>query len=317
MTAAPAAPYGVRAWSVWTTTARVATSDPAALDEAVGCVQTVLHEVDDAANRFRPDSEISRLNASTGTAAAKLSPVLCALLRAALNAAAATDGLVDPTVASALDDLGYDRTITAVFDSHGGAIPTQVRRPVGWRHITLDESRCTVHLPRGCRLDLGATAKAWAADTAASIAADRTGTGVLVSLGGDLAVAGPPPGDGWLVTVADDHARPRADDPQVLVRCGGLATSSTTTRTWARAGKQLHHIIDPRTAQPSDGPWRTVSVAAGSCVDANTAATSAIIAGEAALRWLTDLNLPARLVGRGGQIHTVSGWPAVASQVAS
>ena len=317
MTAAAADLYGVHSWPVWTTTARVATSDPAALDEAVACVQDVLHEVDDAANRFRPDSEISVLNATTGTGAKQLSPVLCALLGAALNAAAATDGLVDPTVAGALDDLGYDRTFTAVSDSQGRAVPTQVRRPVGWRHITLDESRRTVQLPAGCRLDLGATAKAWAADAAAMAAADRTGVGVLVSLGGDLAVAGPAPDHGWPVTIADDHARPRPDDPTVLVRSGGLATSSTTTRTWARAGRQLHHLIDPRTARPADSPWRTVSVAAGSCVDANTATTAAIIAGEAALEWLIDMHLPARLVGHDGLVRTLTGWPAVAAQAAS
>jgi thiamine biosynthesis lipoprotein len=164
------------------------------------------------------------------------------------------------------------------------------------------------------RLDLGATAKAWAADRSAARLATALGCGVLVSLGGDIAVAGETPPGGWRVRVQDVTGRP--EDPPVgpsavvAIRDGGLATSSTTARRWRRGGDVLHHILDPRTGLPAPPCWRTVSVAAASCADANTASTAAIIRGRDAPGWLTSLGLPARLVDEAGNVHTVGGWPA-------
>jgi thiamine biosynthesis lipoprotein len=140
--------------------------------------------------------------------------------------------------------------------------------------------------------------------------AARTGCGVLVSLGGDVAVAGPPPGDGWQVRVTDDHAA-AADEPgqTVTIRTGGLATSSTTVRTWTAGGRKQHHIIDPRTGEPVNSCWRTVSIAAATCADANIASTAAIIRGEAAPGWLAAAGLPARLVRHDGTVLRTPGWP--------
>jgi thiamine biosynthesis lipoprotein len=102
-----------------------------------------------------------------------------------------------------------------------------------------------------------------------------------------------------------------ADGPSqvVTMRDGGLATSSTVARRWRRGGDVLHHILDPRTGLPAAPVWRTVSVAATTCADANTAATAAIIRGRQALPWLGGLGLPARLVSQDGVIHTVNAWP--------
>jgi thiamine biosynthesis lipoprotein len=96
----------------------------------------------------------------------------------------------------------------------------------------------------------------------------------------------------------------------VAIRDGGLATSSTTARRWQRGGDVLHHILDPRTGLPAAPVWRTVSVAAASCADANTAATAAVIRGRQAPAWLASLSLPARLVEPDGTVLTVAGWPA-------
>ncbi len=156
------------------------------------------------------------------------------------------------------------------------------------------------------RLDLGATAKALASDRAADAAARAAGCGVLVSLGGDVAVRGPAPGDGWPIGVADDH-RARGPVPTVLVRGGGLATSSTTQRRWRRGGQVVHHILDPRTGLPPEPVWRTVSVAAASCVAANTFSTAAIVWGAEAPDRLRGV--PARLVGEDGDVVTTGGWP--------
>jgi len=142
------------------------------------------------------------------------------------------------------------------------------------------------------------------------IIAAEAGSSVLVSLGGDIAVAGPPPADGWRVRVTDDHAAgPEAPGQTVTIGSGGLATSSTTVRAWAVGGRRMHHIINPATGEPARSCWRTVSVAAASRVDANTASTAAIIRSAAALPWLRDAGLPARLVREDGSVETTAGWP--------
>ena len=133
---------------------------------------------------------------------------------------------------------------------------------------------------------------------------------MLVSLGGDVAVAGTPPPEGWQIRVADDHAAPPdAPGQTVTITSGGLATSSTTVRAWTVAGRPVHHIIDPATGEPASSCWRTVSVAAGTCTDANTASTAAIIRSAAAPAWLRDMGLPARLVRHDGTVETTAGWP--------
>jgi len=96
----------------------------------------------------------------------------------------------------------------------------------------------------------------------------------------------------------------------VTVHDGGLATSSTKVRAWSRGSARLHHIIEPSTGMPVGSCWRTVSVAAATCVDANTASTAAIIRAERAPGWLASQHLPARLAGHGGEIVMVAGWPA-------
>lgn len=141
------------------------------------------------------------------------------------------------------------------------------------------------------------------------------GGGVLVSLGGDVAVAGLPPDEGWHVQIAENSRAPITRDGETIaIRSGGVATSSTTVRRWRRGGIELHHIIDPATGLPAIGPWRTVSVVAGNCVDANIAATAAIVRGVAATAWLELAGLPARLVDRSGDVRRVGGWPPASAQ---
>jgi thiamine biosynthesis lipoprotein len=233
--------------------------------------------------------------------------VLLEALAVALRAAELTDGAVDPTVGLALLRAGYDRDFAAMGAGSAPRPDVRVVRAT-WRDVTVDRARGLVTLPPGVRLDLGATAKALAADRAAVAAVEATGgVGVLVSLGGDLAVAGPEPLDGWLVKVAEDHrAAPDAPGQTITIRSGGLATSSVTVRRWDAAA---HHIIDPATGRPAAAPWRTVSVAAASCVDANVASTAAIVRGADAPGWLASCGLPARLVARDGAVLTLGGWP--------
>jgi FAD:protein FMN transferase len=310
---------GTDTFSVFGTTAALLVSEPGRLDDARAVADVELAAVDLACSRFRPDSELSRLNASGG-AVTGITELFAELIEAALRAARLTDGDVDPTCGHALAEIGYDRDFTVLqaagLQAAGTPSPLSPRlsrRVPGWRSVRLDRRRLLAQLTNGAQLDLGATAKAWAADRCAGIIAAKTGSGVLVSLGGDIAVAGPPPvgGGGWGVRVTDDHAAgPDAPGQTVTIRSGGLATSSTTVRTWAVGGQRVHHIINPATGQPAASCWRTVSVAAGSCVDANTASTAAIIRSEAALPWLQNAGLPARLVRQDGSVETTAGWPS-------
>ena len=302
---------GRDSFEVFGTTAVLLVTSPPVIGLARDIAAELLAEVDLACSRFRPDSELSRLNAAPGQEVS-VSEVFADLLAAALRAARLTGGTVDPTCARALAGLGYDRDF-ALVRAAGDAPPrlTGTVGPVpGWRRVHLDRSARRVRVDGGAQLDLGATAKAWAADTAAARIASRAGCGVLVSLGGDVCVAGPPPDDGWQVRVTDDHAAPAGAPGQtVTISTGGLATSSTTVRAWRVGGRPVHHIIDPATGEPARSCWRTVSVAAGSCADANTASTAAIIRSAAAPDWLHDLGLPARLVRHDGTVETTAGWP--------
>ncbi|MBO0776944.1 MAG: FAD:protein FMN transferase, partial [Actinobacteria bacterium] len=277
-----------------------------------------LAAVDLACSRFRPDSEILSLErARPGrTVPVRVSPLLAEAIGVALRAARVTGGDVDPTVGRAMNAIGYDRDFPLVR-ADGRALKLRATAVAGWRQVGFDAAARLVSLPPGVRLDLGATAKAWAADRSASGIAAALGCGVLVSLGGDIAVAGPAPEGGWRVRVQDVSGRPEdppAGPAAVVAICrGGLATSSTAARRWHRGGDVLHHILDPRTGLPAAAVWRTVSVAAASCVDANTASTAAIIRGRAAPGWLAGLGLPARLVDEAGSVLTVAGWPSEGS----
>jgi FAD:protein FMN transferase len=229
------------------------------------------------------------------------------------DAARDTGGVIDPTVGDALCALGYDRDFSLVAPN-GPPVTVSVRPVPGWWRIEFDRANRRLRMPPGTRLDLGATAKAWAADRAAARIAERLRCGVLVSLGGDIATAGPVPEGGWRVRVQDVTGDP--EDPPtgptqtIALRGGALATSSTTARRWERGGAVLHHIIDPRSGLPAPTVWRTVSVAARTCVAANTASTAAIIRGRAAVSALSREQVPARLVGLDGAVATTGGWPA-------
>jgi FAD:protein FMN transferase len=278
-----------------------------ALGDALALARAEVDALDRACSRFRADSELAAVNRSAGEDV-PVGPLLLAAVEASLRAASATDGLVDPTVGPTLAALGYDRDFRLVATSPQGTF--EVRPATGWQRVRVDRRAATVGIPRGAALDLGAVAKAFAADRIAGRVHAVTGTRVLVSLGGDVAVAGAPPG-GWAVLVADDHRGVDGTGQTVGVSHGGLATSSTTVRRWRAGGRDVHHIVDPGTGAPAAEHWRTVSVAAATCVDANAAATAAIVLGRAAPAWLERLGLGARLVRLDGEVAFTRGWPAV------
>jgi thiamine biosynthesis lipoprotein ApbE len=308
------------AWRALGMLIQLGVTDPARLAPARELLDAELAALDLACSRFRPDSELVAVgNAARGAPGPVTVPVSLLLAEAvevSLRAAELTDGDVDPTVGGVMAALGYDRDFAELQAATTATIvgTVGIRTIPGWRSVSVDVAARKLTVPADARLDLGATVKGWAADCAAAKIADRLGCGVLVSLGGDTAVAGPPPAEaGWPIRV-QDATMPLEETPDgpsqvVSIRDGGLATSSTAARRWHHGGDVLHHILDPRTGLPAAPVWRTVSVAAATCADANTAATAAIIRGDRAPAWLTSLNLPARLVSQDGAVRAVAGWP--------
>ena len=315
---------GEARWETWSTSVVLRLSNPRGLAGARIAVERELDAIDRACSRFRSDSEIARANTSAGRAV-RVSPLLAEAMALALRAARLTDGDVDPTVGSALILAGYNRDWSLLerpaagspsedssVHEHPASTPmVRARAVCGWHSVMFDSAARTVRIPPGFILDLGATAKAWAADRAAQAAAQTAGCGALVAVGGDIATSGDAPVGGWAVHVTDDHRSDHhAPGQTITIHSGGLATSSTAVRRWLHEGRTMHHIIDPATGAPARNTWRTVSVAAASCADANIASTSALIRAGAAPAWLARMGVPARLVSQSGRIYAIGTWPA-------
>lgn len=304
----------VQRWPALGTTAVLCT-DGGSGSAARAAAEREIDEIDAAASRFRQSSELSRVNRARGRWV-PISERLLEALQLALGAAAITDGAVDPTLGGSLIALGYDRDweeLTRVASTEPldeGPDAPAARDHGGWRAIELRKRPPAVRVPAGLQLDLGATAKALAADRGARAAHLAAGAGALLSLGGDIATAGPAPSSGWLVRVTDDHRDPDDCAGQLItVASGGLATSSLVPRRWYHDGRAVHHVLDPRTGLPVRPVWRTVSVAAASCAEANIASTAALVLGSEAPVWLAAHDLPARLVTVDGAVETRGGWP--------
>jgi FAD:protein FMN transferase len=233
--------------------------------------------------RFDAASELSRLNAAAGRPL-RASATLREAISAALAAARETDGLVTPTLLGALEAAGYDRTFELVGD--GGAAPSPARAAKEeWRRIAVDERAGTVAVPAGVRVELGGTAKGWAADRAAR----RLGElgPALVDAGGDVAVSGPrADGAPWPVAVADP-TREGATLLVLLVERGGVVTSGRDYRRWRRGGAWQHHVIDPRTGRPAETDVLSVTILGPSARVAEAAAKAVLVLGSrAGLAWV-------------------------------
>jgi len=286
----------------------VLTSSVDGIQALADAVRDLLDEVDTACSRFREDSDLSRLNRSAG-GWVDVSPLLMLALETAARVCRITEGAVDPTVGNAMRIIGYDRDFADL--PANGIVRLRVQPTAGCGAIEVDSLSKRARIRRDVQIDLGATAKALAADLGAKVAFRAARCGVLISLGGDIALAGPAPDDGWPILVSEDHAAPLDGPGEVIaLRAGAIATSSTTVRRWQQGGQSRHHIVDPKTGAPATGRWRTASVVASSCVDANAAATASIVMGESAVPWLRRHHLSVQLVASDGEVLRIGDWPA-------
>jgi FAD:protein FMN transferase len=310
--AVPAAPEGIiatRTMRAIGTTAVVAVTDAGQADEALALLAEDLRAIDETCSRFRADSELRVVEQTGAGRPVPVSPLLYEALETACSIAVQTAGIVDPTIGSALIELGYDRDFDEVRTIES-APEYEAQAAPGWWQIGMDPQLRTVAIPDGVHVDLGSTAKAFAADRAARRIADALGCGVLVNLGGDVAVSGGSPVGGWAVGIAAECTTALdAVDQVVAISAGGLASSGTTARSWVRNGRTVHHIIDPWTGEAAPAVWSLVTTAAHSCVEANAWSTAAVVLGEDAIGDLADRGIAARLVRADGTIVHVGDWP--------
>jgi thiamine biosynthesis lipoprotein len=262
----------------------------------------VLDAWDARFSRFRADSELELLN-DAGGRPFPVSEQMLMVLDAALRAVRATDGLFDPLLGSRMVELGYDRTFDRL-PSQRSAVPLAGWRDGAWREIVIDRVRGTVRLPVGYRVDLGGLAKGMAVDAALDALVADGATYAAVSAGGDLAVAGLPPGQSfWPVAIEGP------EETVVTLREGALATSSVLRRRWDVQGTERHHLLDPRTGMPSAGPIVQASVAAATCGQAEVAAKMAILSDlPAAIGRLEAQRLAALLFTSDGEAWRVGTW---------
>jgi thiamine biosynthesis lipoprotein len=293
------------------TTATVVVQEPADGEAAERLLAAEVSAIDVACSRFRDDSELQSVHAEAGRTVV-VSELLFAALSVACEAAERTGGAVDPTIGNAIEALGYDADLDEVH-SRPSVPPRALGSVAGYQHVQLDPHRRTVRIPRGVRLDLGATAKAFAADRAAARISRCLEAGVLVSLGGDVAVAGPAPAGGWPIGIARESSIPADQVDQVVaITHGGLASSATSVRTWRATGRDVHHIVDPRTGDCVRPYWDLVSASGSCCVEANLVTTAAIVWGERALDELAHFEQSVRLVRFDGTAFCINGWPSEA-----
>jgi thiamine biosynthesis lipoprotein len=300
--------YAAARWSALGSYASLVVADAGRLTAARLAAIQLLEEIDLACSRFRADSDLVRANRGAG-GWVRVAPLLVQAVQAALWVAESTNGLVDPTLGGPLAALGYDRDLAEVQDGRIDERHAVGVMPDGWRQLEVDPEGA-LRVPPGVSLDLGASGKAFAADLIAGTVPRLAGTALIISLGGDVAIGGPAEHP-WRISVAEKPED--ADGPEaetVVLTEGGLATSSTLARRWPRGGRTQHHLLDPATGRPVDAVWRTVSVSAAGCLEANAASTAAIVLGAEAPDWLLKRDLAARLVGADGQVARIAGWPS-------
>jgi thiamine biosynthesis lipoprotein len=248
-------------------------------------IRALFEEREATFSRFRPDSELQRVNAAAGGAVA-VSGLFARTLQTALWAARATAGLVDPTVGAAVEAAGYDRDFAALSpDPRPPGCPVPAR-PDGVRTVGP-----VVFLHRGVRLDLNGVVKAETVDDALELLSGRG----FVSAGGDLATRG-----------EVDVAVPGGGSVRLV--SGGLATSGRSRRRWVRGGREQHHLIDPLTGRPAGGPWEQVTVCGSSCLAADVAAKAAYLLGEDGPDWLDERGLPGRFLRDDASVHENECW---------
>jgi thiamine biosynthesis lipoprotein len=279
---------------------------------AVAAVRGVFEDVERRLSRFRPESELSALNRSAGESF-PASPLLFHAVKLAVDAARATGGLFDPSVLPALESAGYDRTFELLGGRTGSPGDVARRLPAAvlssYRSIHCDDATWTIQVEPGQRLDLGGIGKGLAVDLALEAAGSLPN--MCLNAGGDIAVRGTADSGGsgeygWTVALEDAGAMATA---RVLLRNAAMATSTVLKRRWSVDGESRNHLIDPRTGRPSASPFRSVTVVAATCAQADVAAKTALLLGEDGIAFLEERGMHGFAVRHDASTAATVLWP--------
>ena len=297
----------------------VETADDAAAEIALTDAETLFANNEQTLSRFRPESELSQLNAHCGQWVS-LSPLLWDLLNRSLTLADHTQGYFDPTTLNALKQAGYknsfDRALMGEMDEPAisPSRPDRFLKPVrsvatnSWRDIQLDARSQAVCLPPDLPLDLGGIAKGYTAQQAVE-RLQATGP-CLVDAGGDLVAGLAPTGyAGWPVAISSpwvDETREPTDLFTLWLAESSLATSGIDYRRWSLKGRLAHHIINPFTSQPADTDALTVTVMMPDAAAAEAWATATLITGSIGLDTLVAQDIPGLIITQDGRILVTS-----------
>jgi thiamine biosynthesis lipoprotein len=253
---------------------------------AAAAARRRLEAIDAGLSRFRPDSDLARLNADPRRSV-PASPLLRVAVRAALWAAERSGGLVDPTLLDEIERAGYRRSLTGVAradlaDALGGApprAPARPRRGRRWRSVEVDDRAGTITRPPGLRLDTGGSTKGLAADAVAHLLG--SGRRHLVDCGGDLRLAA---AGGRPFGVRVVHPLGGVADT-IEIAEGAVATSGPGRRLWrGRDGRVRHHLLDPATGEPAWTGLISATALAPTALEAETLAKLALLSGPAGAR---------------------------------
>lgn len=269
-----------------------------------------LTEFDEVASRFRSDSELMTIFDGSRRDDVKVSPLLFDAISAAMFGARISNGYVDPTIAQSLVALGYDRDFHLVSHKESHEPSIRVVLPQGYSRVRINSHSRTVTVAEGVMFDLGATGKAFLADRIKTAIETELGQSILVNLGGDISASTLEAGRYWTINITDDCSLdPFAPGLAIGISGGGITTSSTLVRKWTVGDKVIHHIIDPFTGKPAESEFYSVTVLAGSALDANIASTGTLAMGKLGSEWLTRMRLPAMARGNNGDFY-FGGWIA-------
>lgn len=271
----------------------------------LGAVEQFFHDFERRFSRFIPDSELSSLNASSGHAQ-RVSHQMLLLLIEARRLHDLTGGVFDPTILTALETAGYDRSFDDV-ERYSEKPPGPGQLPAhSFADVMIDEPSRTATIPIGVRVDLGGIGKGFAIDRAAEML--KSAGPSLISAGGDLYGTGDGPyGDGWLIAVTNPEGR---EVDRVVLHDEAVATSTVALRTWQRGGRTMHHLIDPASGRPANNGTASVTVVARTATDADVFAKTALILGlDEGREFLFRHDAQALFVLNQGDVIATDRWP--------
>jgi thiamine biosynthesis lipoprotein len=307
-------PVAERRWRAMGTDVHVIVvggSDPDAL---VGRAVARIEELESRWSRFRPESEVSALNAAAGQWVT-VSGDTVRLVERAIEAWRLTGGAVDATVLGAVIDAGYDRSFDDIAGTDRPSVPSRALL-LACTDIEIDRPAGAVRLPEGTGFDPGGIGKGLAADVVTAEMSEAGASGVCVNMGGDLRVWGEgPDGEAWTIEV--EH--PWLQEAMMLVGLahGAIATSTTLRRTWRMDGERRHHLIDPATGEPSDTDLNQATVIAPEAWMAEVLAKAVLLRGSERAFDLIDTGMAQALaVGDDGRVYSTDGFALFCGDVA-